>query len=87
MSSIFLGAWIITAGTSSGVVKIVGEAAHEHILAHGVKKKNVVLGVAAWGLLQHTDQLINPDVRLLAICGIENKVDINYFYCIMNCFI
>ncbi len=62
MSSVFLGAWIITAGTSSGVVKIVGEAAHEHILAHGVKKKNVVLGVAPWGLVQNTERFINPEV-------------------------
>ena len=59
---VITGAMIITAGTSSGVVRMVGQAVHEFTLANGIKSKPVTLGIAPWGLLQNAGDLIDDKV-------------------------
>lgn len=52
------GAWIITGGTNTGVMKMVGDA----IRAHSLKKENqkplVAIGIATWGCITNIDLLL-----------------------------
>lgn len=41
-------AWIITGGTSSGVMKHVGKAVNEFATAYGDEKHIVIIGIATW---------------------------------------
>ena len=45
-------AWIITGGTNTGVMKLVGEAVSESI------SKITVIGIATWGKVALRDKLI-----------------------------
>ena len=56
------GAWLITAGTNSGVVKLVGDAKHDYELAHGAESGVVLLGITPWGLVKNRDILKNDYV-------------------------
>ena len=58
------GAWLITAGTNSGVVKLVGEARHEHEIASGTDSEIVLLGITPWGLVKQREELVNENVCL-----------------------
>ena len=54
----FLGAWILTGGTNTGVMKFVGEAVREHMLETGASEQKIVaLGIAAWGIIDNKDSL------------------------------
>lgn len=55
-----VGAWIITGGTNTGVMKHVGEALRDHSIKYGKKKQLVALGIATWGCIENRDHLI-PD--------------------------
>jgi hypothetical protein len=53
------GAWIITGGTKTGVMEIVGEAAREHMLQNGLVEQNIVLlGIVAWGTVANKEALV-----------------------------
>lgn len=56
------GVWIITAGLREGIGRCVGEAVRDHATAASSVNTNkvVALGIAPWGLVQHREQLINP---------------------------
>jgi transient receptor potential cation channel subfamily M protein 2 len=43
------GAWIITGGTNTGVMKLVGEAVAEELPKYSSDTKLTVLGIATWG--------------------------------------
>ena len=61
----FVGAWIITGGTGTGVMQFVGEAVRDHQLtAGGVTGQPVVaLGIATWGIVDNKQALISDGVR------------------------
>ena len=57
------GAWIITGGTHTGVMKLVGEAAQEYMLESGTSTKQfVVLGIVTWGIIDNRQILIQRHV-------------------------
>ena len=59
------GAWIITGGTGTGIMQIVGEAVHEYTMAHGVEdQKLVALGIATWGIISNRFALDGEGVSL-----------------------
>lgn len=47
-------AWITSAGTNSGVMRLVGDAVEKDIRAHDL----TVLGIAPWGCIACRDDLI-----------------------------
>ncbi|XP_074655760.1 transient receptor potential cation channel subfamily M member 8-like, partial [Tubulanus polymorphus] len=54
------GAWIITGGNHSGVMKHVGEAVREYSITHTSKTQIVCIGIAPWGYVSNQSDLINP---------------------------
>ncbi|PAA74606.1 hypothetical protein BOX15_Mlig004825g3 [Macrostomum lignano] len=50
------GAWIITGGTSEGVMKLAGKAVKDY--GSGVGRPVVCLGIAPWGTVADRDQLL-----------------------------
>lgn len=50
------GAWIITGGTNAGVMKLVGEAVADD--ANQLLKRLTVIGIATWGKIAKSDELI-----------------------------
>ncbi|XP_062389510.1 transient receptor potential cation channel subfamily M member 2-like [Sardina pilchardus] len=56
------GAWIITGGTHTGVMKHVGMAVRDYTLSSSATQgKIVVIGVAAWGTVHNRQSLVNPE--------------------------
>ncbi|XP_031570501.1 transient receptor potential cation channel subfamily M member 3-like [Actinia tenebrosa] len=59
------GAWIITGGTNTGVMKHVGEAVRGHtVMSRGAQLKDSahqvhLIGIASWGIVNHRDLLVN----------------------------
>ncbi|XP_042620293.1 transient receptor potential cation channel subfamily M member 2-like isoform X1 [Cyprinus carpio] len=59
------GAWILTGGTHTGVMKHVGMAVRDYTLSSGLTEGQiVVIGVAPWGVIHKQEDLINPKVTL-----------------------
>lgn len=57
------GAWIITGGTSAGVMKHVGMAVRDYTLSSSSPRgKIVAIGVTPWGTVHNRQCLINPRV-------------------------
>ncbi|ELV10344.1 Transient receptor potential cation channel subfamily M member 2 [Tupaia chinensis] len=55
------GAWIITGGSHTGVMKQVGEAVRDFSLSSRYKEGEVVtIGVATWGTIHNREGLIHP---------------------------
>ncbi|XP_046503884.1 transient receptor potential cation channel subfamily M member 2-like isoform X2 [Equus quagga] len=55
------GAWIITGGTHTGVMKQVGEAVRDFSLSSSYNEGEVVtIGIATWGTLHNREGLIHP---------------------------
>lgn len=53
-------AWIITGGTKTGVMELVGEAANEHMLRNGLAEQNIViLGIVPWHMIANKKILVN----------------------------
>ncbi|XP_028517955.1 transient receptor potential cation channel subfamily M member 2 isoform X2 [Exaiptasia diaphana] len=52
------GAWIITGGTNTGVMKHVGEAVKEQQLMLGSDSEVHVIGIASWGIVDKQNSLI-----------------------------
>lgn len=67
------GAWIITGGSHTGVMKQVGEAVRDFSLSSSYNKGEIItIGVATWGTVHNRDSLIHPAVswaRLLGVAG------------------
>ncbi|ERE86864.1 transient receptor potential cation channel subfamily M member 2 [Cricetulus griseus] len=54
------GAWIITGGSHTGVMKQVGEAVRDFSLSSSCKEGDVItIGVATWGTIHNREGLIN----------------------------
>lgn len=70
------GAWIITGGSHTGVMKQVGEAVRDFILSCSHKESEIVtIGIATWGTVYNRESLICPmvsqadlEMRLLCLC-------------------
>ncbi|KAK2189308.1 hypothetical protein NP493_109g03018 [Ridgeia piscesae] len=58
------GTWIITGGTQAGVMRLVGEAVHDRLVADGSKTGLVAIGIATWGCVKGKDKLFNHDVSI-----------------------
>ncbi|XP_062390193.1 transient receptor potential cation channel subfamily M member 2-like [Sardina pilchardus] len=54
------GAWIITGGTHTGMMKQVGMAVHESS-SSASRGEIVAIGVASWGTIHNNKSLINPE--------------------------
>nr|XP_031316590.1 transient receptor potential cation channel subfamily M member 2 isoform X1 [Camelus dromedarius]XP_031316591.1 transient receptor potential cation channel subfamily M member 2 isoform X1 [Camelus dromedarius]XP_031316592.1 transient receptor potential cation channel subfamily M member 2 isoform X1 [Camelus dromedarius]XP_031316593.1 transient receptor potential cation channel subfamily M member 2 isoform X1 [Camelus dromedarius] len=55
------GAWIITGGSHTGVMKQVGEAVRDFSLSSSYNEGEVVtIGIATWGTVHNRDSLIHP---------------------------
>ncbi|XP_048583807.1 transient receptor potential cation channel subfamily M member 7 isoform X3 [Nematostella vectensis] len=60
------GAWVITGGTNTGVMRHVGEAVKGHtVMSRGEQLKNTahqvhLIGIASWGIVDHKEMLVNP---------------------------
>ena len=50
------GAWIITGGTNTGVMRLVGEALAEEY--HKYNTNLTVLGIATWGTIEFKEKLV-----------------------------
>uniref|UniRef100_A0A667XU13 Transient receptor potential cation channel, subfamily M, member 2 n=1 Tax=Myripristis murdjan TaxID=586833 RepID=A0A667XU13_9TELE len=56
------GAWIITGGTHTGVMKHVGQAVRDHALSSSSMRGQIVaIGVATWGTLHNRHALVQPE--------------------------
>ena len=56
---------IITGGTNTGVMKLVGEAVADEL--HKYNTHLTVLGIATWGIIKDKDVLINPVRAILKL--------------------
>ncbi|XP_047193404.1 transient receptor potential cation channel subfamily M member 2 [Scophthalmus maximus] len=53
------GAWILTGGTHTGVMKHVGQAVRDYALSSSSAKGQIVaIGVATWGVIHNRDSLV-----------------------------
>ncbi|XP_033724836.1 transient receptor potential cation channel subfamily M member-like 2 isoform X2 [Pecten maximus] len=55
------GAWIITGGTNTGVMKHVGESVRDYGLTSVSSTPVVAIGIATWGVIQNKQELISKD--------------------------
>ncbi|XP_067370897.1 transient receptor potential cation channel subfamily M member 2 isoform X3 [Channa argus] len=56
------GAWIITGGTHTGVMKHVGQAVRDYALSTSSTQGQIVaIGVATWGIVHNRDTLVSPE--------------------------
>ncbi|XP_045910552.1 transient receptor potential cation channel subfamily M member 2 isoform X2 [Micropterus dolomieu] len=55
------GAWIITGGTHTGVMKHVGQAVRDYALSSSMQGQIVAIGVPTWGVIHNRDALVNSE--------------------------
>ncbi|XP_072253281.1 transient receptor potential cation channel subfamily M member 2 [Leuresthes tenuis] len=55
------GAWIITGGTHTGVMKHVGQAVRDYALSSSMQGNIVAIGIAPWGVVHNRDKLVHPE--------------------------
>ncbi|XP_028516082.1 transient receptor potential cation channel subfamily M member 3-like [Exaiptasia diaphana] len=59
------GAWLITGGTNTGVMKHIGEAVRGHtVMSRGAQLKDRahkvhLIGIASWGIVNHREKLVD----------------------------
>ncbi|GMT27839.1 hypothetical protein PFISCL1PPCAC_19136, partial [Pristionchus fissidentatus] len=58
------GAWIITSGVDSGVVKHVAMALDEAGITARMRSKIVTIGIAPWGALRRKERLVGMDINV-----------------------
>lgn len=58
----YAGAWIITGGTHTGVMKHVGQAVRDYAMSSSMQSKIVTIGVATWGIIHNRKALVHPEV-------------------------
>lgn len=62
------GAWIITGGTNTGMMRHVGKAVKGHtVMSRGAQRKDKgsqlhLIGIATWGIVDHRSELIDRKV-------------------------
>lgn len=57
------GAWILTGGTHTGVMKHVGRAVRDYNLSsNAVGGQIVAIGVPTWGVIHNRQTLVHPEV-------------------------
>ncbi|XP_076821168.1 transient receptor potential cation channel subfamily M member-like 2 isoform X1 [Clavelina lepadiformis] len=59
-AAVSTGGWIITGGTYTGVMRLVGNAVHDHVVAND--SKAIALGIATFGVLNHQNDLRTESV-------------------------
>uniref|UniRef100_A0A914LE80 TRPM SLOG domain-containing protein n=1 Tax=Meloidogyne incognita TaxID=6306 RepID=A0A914LE80_MELIC len=59
------GAWVLTSGLDSGVVKHVAKALDEAGISARMRSRIVTVGIAPWGMLQRREQLIGHDTHVV----------------------
>ncbi|XP_059533913.1 transient receptor potential cation channel subfamily M member 1 isoform X2 [Myotis daubentonii] len=62
-AAVTTGAWIFTGGVSTGVISHVGDALKDH--SSKSRGRVCAIGIAPWGLVENTDDLIGKDVTRL----------------------
>ncbi|KAM3842235.1 transient receptor potential cation channel subfamily M member 2-like [Diretmus argenteus] len=66
------GAWIITGGTHTGVMKHVGQAVRDYALSRSSTQGQIVaIGVATWGTLHNRQVLVHPEGRFPAHYSVD----------------
>lgn len=55
------GAWIITGGTHTGVMKHVGQAVRDYALSNSLSGQIVAIGVATWGIIHNREALVHAE--------------------------
>ncbi|XP_034741954.1 transient receptor potential cation channel subfamily M member 2 [Etheostoma cragini] len=55
------GAWIISGGTHTGVMKHVGQAVRDHALSSAMQGQIVAIGIATWGIIHNREALVHPE--------------------------
>lgn len=64
------GAWIVTGGSHTGVMKQVGKAVRDSSLSSGHDDGDVVtIGIATWGVVHNREGLVHPEVSRVAAPG------------------
>lgn len=64
------GAWIITGGSHTGVMKQVGEAVRDFSLSSSCSEGEVVtIGIATWGTVHNREGLVHPMVSAWSLLG------------------
>ena len=69
------GAWIITGGTNTGVMTLVGEAVRDHVETTGASEHDVVvLGITTWGTVDNKKSLETKKVShvMLVFCPYQS---------------
>ena len=57
-ATVSTGAWIITGGTHTGVMRLVGEAFAEEGYKYKLKENKLpIIGIATWGIVELRDDL------------------------------
>lgn len=65
------GAWIVTGGSHTGVMKQVGKAVRDSSLSSGHDDGDVVtIGIATWGVVHNREGLVHPEVSRVAAPGL-----------------
>ncbi|CAN9497842.1 unnamed protein product [Ophioblennius macclurei] len=67
------GAWIITGGTHTGVMKHVGQAVRDYALSSSTHSQIVAIGVATWGVIHNREALVHPEGCFPAHYVIDTK--------------
>ncbi|CAD5125413.1 DgyrCDS13644 [Dimorphilus gyrociliatus] len=77
-------AWIITGGTNSGVMKLVGEAVKDFSTAYGKQRKLITIGIASWAKIRNREQLVRTNNSYATVYnpksknGDEIELDVNH---------
>ncbi|KAK6725895.1 hypothetical protein RB195_004302 [Necator americanus] len=58
------GAWIITGGFDSGVVKHVAQALDDAGISARMRSKIVTIGIAPWGVIRRKERLVAKDAQI-----------------------
>ncbi|KAG9349264.1 hypothetical protein JZ751_027707 [Albula glossodonta] len=68
------GAWILTGGTHTGVMKHVGQAVRDYALSSSCTENQIVaIGVATWGIVLNRQVLVNPEGCFPAYYSLDEK--------------
>ena len=60
---LYTGAWIISGGMHTGVMKHVGQAVRDHALSSATQGQIVAIGVATWGIIHNREALVHSEVQ------------------------
>ena len=69
------GAWIITGGTNTGVMRLVGEAVAEEYPKYSSDTNLIVLGIVTWGIVALKDKLVAKTSRNFFESAADTMID------------